>query len=95
MDAPTDRRVHARQRGENLSYTDFTLPAWASCALYFDMGFSRPSREYKYNAHALFMRCRAPAICYGFGSIFRSSTVPGVIRTSHASAENRPRQLAG
>ena len=32
MDAPTDRRVHARQRGENLSYTDFTLPAWASCA---------------------------------------------------------------
>lgn len=46
MDAPTDRRVHARQRGENLSYTDFTLPAWASCALYIDMGCSRPSGEY-------------------------------------------------
>lgn len=53
MDAPTDRRFTSG--GAGITGRPHATGVGLLC-LYFNMGFSRPSDEYEYNAHALFMR---------------------------------------
>nr|DAN80689.1 MAG TPA: hypothetical protein [Caudoviricetes sp.]DAR28687.1 MAG TPA: hypothetical protein [Caudoviricetes sp.] len=55
IDAPTDRRVYDRRRGEQTLWTPHATGV-GSCVLYFRTGFSGPSVEYLAQSHALFMR---------------------------------------